>query len=271
MGASFSVLMEAKCDPGFRIREALRRIGDLAREVSAAAADSSRKVSELFSEAAVQVKIDACLELALAVAACNRRKHLLEAHGEIEAAECAVIAANNAISPFLTLNPEAMTHVQCAALKIFDLMLAASPLILVFAKLARMFKSYLIAYLHRELVGMRIQLRLSEREGRSPGGRPQRERRPAFTQAAVAVLCGRSEGTVAGWESGRIRPPLGYRAELRFGGGVEFFDWVREYGSHFGVADVVVQIKKGNVAYTEGLTEREKGLVEEYIWKLRQG
>ena len=103
------------------------------------------------------------------------------------------------------------------------------------------------------------------------GGRPKKGRQPAFTQKAVAVLCGKSEGTVAGWENGRIRPPLGYEAELRVRGGVEFFDWVREYSSHNGVADVFVQIKKGNVAYTEGLTEREKGLVEEYIWKLRQG
>ena len=85
------------------------------------------------------------------------------------------------------------------------------------------------------------------------------------------MLCGKSEGTVAGWENGRIKPPFDYRAELRVKGGVEFFDWVREYNAHNGVADIFVQIQKGNVVYTEGLTEREKGLVEEHIRKLRQG
>ena len=103
------------------------------------------------------------------------------------------------------------------------------------------------------------------------GGRPRKGRQPAFTQKAVAVLCGKSEGTVAGWENGRIKPPFDYRAELRVKGGVEFFDWVREYNAHNGVADIFVQIQKGNVVYTEGLTEREKGLVEEHIRKLRQG
>lgn len=103
------------------------------------------------------------------------------------------------------------------------------------------------------------------------GGRPRKGRQPAFTQKAVAVLCGKSEGTVAGWENGRIKPPLDYAVELRVKGGVDFFEWVREYNAHNGVADVFVQIQKGNVAYTEGLTEREKGLVEEYIRELRQG
>ena len=103
------------------------------------------------------------------------------------------------------------------------------------------------------------------------GGRPRKGRRPAFTQKAVAVLCGKDVNTVARWESGAIRPPLDYTAELRMKGGVGFFDWVREYNAHNGVADIFIQIRKGNVAYTEGLTEREKGLVEEYIQALRQG
>ena len=103
------------------------------------------------------------------------------------------------------------------------------------------------------------------------GGRPRKGRQPAFTQKAVAVLCGKDVNTVARWESGAIKPPLGYRVELRVKGGVEFFDWVREYNAHNGIADIFVQIQKGNVAYTEGLTEREKGLVEEYIQELRRG
>ena len=103
------------------------------------------------------------------------------------------------------------------------------------------------------------------------GGRPKRGRQPAFTQRAVAVLCGKDVNTVARWESGAIKPPLDYTAELRVKGGIAFFDWVREYNAHNGVADIFVQIQKGNVVYTEGLTEREKGLVEEYIQELRQG
>ena len=103
------------------------------------------------------------------------------------------------------------------------------------------------------------------------GGRPRKGRQPAFTQKAVAVLCGKDVNTVARWESGAIKPPLDYTAELRMKGGVGFFDWVREYNAHNGVADIFIQIRKGNVAYTEGLTEREKGLVEEYIQALRQG
>ena len=103
------------------------------------------------------------------------------------------------------------------------------------------------------------------------GGRPRKGRQPAFTQKAVAVLCGKDVNTVARWESGAIKPPLDYTAELRMKGGVGFFDWVREYNAHNGVADIFIQIQKGNVAYTEGLTEREKGLVEEYIQALRQG
>ena len=103
------------------------------------------------------------------------------------------------------------------------------------------------------------------------GGRPRKGGRPAFTQKAVAVLCGKDVNTVARWESGAIKPPLDYTSELRMKGGVGFFDWVREYNAHNGVADIFIQIQKGNVAYTEGLTEREKGLVEEYIQALRQG
>ena len=103
------------------------------------------------------------------------------------------------------------------------------------------------------------------------GGRPKKGRQPAFTQKAVAVLCGKDVNTVARWESGAIKPPLDYTAELRVKGGIAFFDWVREYNAHNGVADIFVQIQKGNVVYTEGLTEREKGLVEEYIQELRQG
>ena len=259
------------CGPSVRIREALLTIRGLAREIVEVAADPSRKMSELFSEAAIQVKVGACVELALAVAACRRCKWLRAVRAETKATADVVIAADNALSPCLTLNPETMSHVQCVELKIFDMMISARPLILALAKLARIFKPYFIAYLHKEFVDIRIQLRLSENAGKPTGGRPRKGRQPAFTQKAVAVLCGKSEGTVAGWENGRIRPPLGYETELRVNGGVEFFDWVREYCSHFGVADVFVQIQKGNVAYTDGLTEREKGLVEEYIWKLRQG
>lgn len=257
--------------PSVRIRDALLTIRGLAREIVEAAADPSRKMSELFSEAAIQGKVGACVELALAVASCRRGKWLRAVCAEIEATADAVIAADNALAPRLTLNPETISHVQCVELKIFDMMISAGPVILILSKLAQMFRPYVIACLHKEFADIRIQLRLSENGGRPAGGRPRGGRQPAFTQKAVAVLCGRSEGTVAGWESGRIRPPLGYGPELRARGGVEFFDWVREYCSHFGVADVFVQIRKGNVAYTEGLTEREKGLVEEYIWRLRQG
>ena len=110
-----------------------------------------------------------------------------------------------------------------------------------------------------------------DRKRPETGGRPRKGRQPAFTQKAVAVLCGKDANTVARWESGAIKPPLDYTSELRMKGGVGFFDWVREYNAHNGVADIFIQIQKGNVAYTEGLTEREKGLVEEYIQALRQG
>ena len=228
-------------------------------------------MSGLFSEAAIQVKVGACVELALAVAACRRCKWLRAVRAETKATADVVIAADNALSPCLTLNPETMSHVQCVELKIFDLMISASPLILVLANLARIFKPYVIAYLHKEFIDIRIQLHLTENGGKSVGGRPRKGRRPAFTQKAVAVLCGKDVNTVARWESGAIRPPLDYTAELRMKGGVGFFDWVREYNAHNGVADIFIQIRKGNVAYTEGLTEREKGLVEEYIQALRQG
>ena len=94
----------------------------------------------------------------------------------------------------LTLNPETISHVQCVELKIFDMMISAGPVILILSKLARMFRPYVIACLHKEFADIRIQLRLSENGGRPAGGRPRGGRQPAFTQKAVAVLCGRSEG-----------------------------------------------------------------------------
>ena len=122
------------CGPGVRIREALLTIRGLAREIVEVAADPSRKMSELFSEAAIQVKVGACVELALAVAACKRCKWLRAVRAEIESTAEVVIAADNALSPCLTLNPETMSQVQCVELKIFDLMISASPMILVLAR-----------------------------------------------------------------------------------------------------------------------------------------
>ena len=103
------------------------------------------------------------------------------------------------------------------------------------------------------------------------GGRPQSGSRPAFSQAAVALLCGRSVDTVARWENGAVRAPLGYTRQLRELGGVAFFDFVREYRSHFGTDDVFARIRRHEVVYTEGLTERERGLVEAYVTRLQRG
>ena len=263
--------MPSDKDPGSRIRDALAAIRRIAREIVDTAADPKGRMSNLFSEAAIQKKIGACMDLVFAVAACNRCKWLRSVRLEVEETAAVVVAADNALASYLTLNPETMSHVQSCELKVFEMLLSGSPKILVLAKFARFFRCYVISYLHKEFVGCRVQVLLYENSGRSPGGRPRKGRRPAFTQKAVAVLCGKDVNTVARWESGAIRPPLDYTAELRMKGGVGFFDWVREYNAHNGVADIFIQIRKGNVAYTEGLTEREKGLVEEYIQALRQG
>ena len=262
--------MKTNTGPSSRIREALRTIRGIAQEIVDAAADPSRKLSDLFTEAAIQRKVDACMGLALAVAACGRCKWLREVRREVGESAAVVVAADNALAPLMTLNPEAMSNAIAFELKVFELLLAAGPLVLLLARIARLFRLYAISQLHKEFVGVRIQLQASERGGRSAGGRPGRGRQPAFTQKAVATLCGKDVNTVARWESGAIRPPLDYTADLRTKGGVGFFDWVREYNAHNGVADVFVQIQKGNVVYTEGLTEREKGLVEEYVWELRR-
>lgn len=61
-------------NPSERITKALRKIRFLAQEIADTAADPSRKLSDLFTEGAIQAKTNACIELALAVADCNRPK-----------------------------------------------------------------------------------------------------------------------------------------------------------------------------------------------------
>ena len=156
--------MKTNTGPSSRIREALRTIRGIAQEIVDAAADPSRRLSDLFAEAAIQKKVDACMGLALAVAACGRCKWLREVRREIEETAAVVVAADNALAPRITLNPEMMNHVIGAEQKVFDLLLAASLKVLVLAKLARMMRTQLATYLHKEYVSIRIELLHWERE-----------------------------------------------------------------------------------------------------------
>lgn len=145
-------------NPSERITKALRKIRFLAQEIADTAADPSRKLSDLFTEGAIQAKTNACIELALAVADCNRPKWLREVRSEIERTQYAVIAADNALAPCMTLNPEMMNHFLGAEQKVFDMMLSSSLKVLALAKFARMMRAQLMTYLHKECVSIRIEL-----------------------------------------------------------------------------------------------------------------
>lgn len=104
------------------------------------------------------------------------------------------------------------------------------------------------------------------------GGRPLDK--PAFTQKAVAALCCIKSGaaTVANWETGRTKKvPCGYKKDLREKGGEAFFNFVSEYLRTHRFNKELKLFLEGKVVYTEGLSEREAGQVQDYINKRRQG
>ena len=195
--------MKTNTGPSSRIREALRTIRGIAQEIVDAAADPSRKLSDLFTEAAIQRKVDACMGLALAVAACGRRKWLREVRREIEETAAVVVAADNALAPRITLNPEMMNHVIGAEQKVFDLLLAASLKVLVLAKLARMMRTQLATYLHKESVSIRIELLHWERERNAERVPLGGGSRPAY-ETGNEVRKGKN--SVRGLEGERLQP-----------------------------------------------------------------
>ena len=195
--------MKTNTGSSSRIREALRTIRGIAQEIVDAAADPSRKLSDLFTEAAIQRKVDACMGLALAVAACGRCKWLREVRREVEETAAVVVAADNALAPRITLNPEMMNHVIGAEQKVFDLLLAASLKVLVLAKLARMMRPQLATYLHKESVGIRIELLHWERERNAERVPLCGGSRPAY-ETGNEVRMGKN--SVRGLEGERLQP-----------------------------------------------------------------
>lgn len=93
-----------------------------------------------------------------------------------------------------------------------------------------------------------------------------------FTQGMVAALCGVGEGTVANWDTGRTKKiPPGYSRELREKGGSEFYNFITEYWRTRNLKEGLKAFLEGKVAYLEGLTEREAGMVQDFINSCRNG
>ncbi len=112
------------------------------------------------------------------------------------------------------------------------------------------------------------------RQATHDGGRTTGDARPALTQKAVAALCciKSGAGTIANWEKGRTKKvPCGYKKELREKGGTEFFEFVAEYLRTHKFNKELNLFLAGKVVYTDGLTERETGMVQDFINKRRQG
>ena len=109
------------------------------------------------------------------------------------------------------------------------------------------------------------------RQAVNGGGRPVRK--AAFTQKAVAALLGIKCGaaTIANWERERTKKrPHGYSKELRVNGEKPFFDFVAEYLRTHDGNERLKQFLRGKVVYTEGLTEKQIGLVQAYAQDLAQ-
>lgn len=175
--------------PVARLRAALATIRGYAREIVDVAADPSRQMSELFSEAAIQAKTNACLELALSVAACKSRKPFREVHDEVRQTQDAVVAADNALAPYVTIIPEAMSNVMSMELKVFDWLLTANPVILALAKLTPVLKPYVASYLHKEFTSLRFEILLHESGGLSaPGAQAQIAKCKAANESAHAAI-----------------------------------------------------------------------------------
>lgn len=110
----------------------------------------------------------------------------------------------------------------------------------------------------------------SFRRAFKPGGRPV-VKSVRFTQGMVAALCRVTISTVANWEKGRTKKvPNGYTREMREKGGIEFYNFITQYWQGKELNKNLKQFLEGKVAYLEGLTEKESGMVQDFIIQCRE-
>lgn len=90
--------------------------------------------------------------------------------------------------------------------------------------------------------------------------------RVAFSRAALAKLCEVSERTIYNWDTGATAPEIdGYSEALRIGGGTEMFAWIEDYRRFKQRPQLGKVLTRKNIAFLDGITDKDKELIQEYI------
>lgn len=90
--------------------------------------------------------------------------------------------------------------------------------------------------------------------------------RAAFSREAMAKLCAVSDKTIYNWETGKTSPEIdGYSEALRINGGAELFAWVEDYRRFKQQPQLSKILTHKNIAFLDGITEKDKELIQEYI------